>query len=169
MSRSSIVGAAAWSLPVVSLAARAPDASASLARARLVKETFAVFKANYVSSKPTKVRAFVQLRNAPTPSTPAPQPTINPLTAVVTYGGNLVAASDPTNIAGAGWSFAGRSTNADGSVAFTFTYTRPLAPYASTSQLEFSAALLPNPSGPSAGVLTASAAGVTPLGPTPSS
>lgn len=162
LGRRRVLWSAAWSAPVVVVAARAPAVAASpgVLPARLSFDEFGVFRAadDPVSGKPTAVAPQLQVQNLNYAPFPQVSATLTSLTVVVRFPTQRVgAAPTPTRLTGTGWAYTG-STTSGTDTDFTFIWTGSLPPGGSTSRLRFQVALSDRNPGPFG--VSASASGV---------
>lgn len=146
---------AAWAVPAVAVAAAAPAVAAS-GGGTITFYTFETSPAGYNAlGRPTRLTSILQFGN-----TGVPPVTITTITLTVTFPAARVSGAAPTGITGAGWTYG--TTSVSGSArSFTFTWTGSLAPYGSSSQLQFDVALGDNSPGTIASTATAKAPGGT--------
>ena len=147
-----VLGAAAWTAPVV-LAARGVPAFAASPRGKLSLNYFNVYGANYVNGAYTALESGLSVLNVYTPTSP----TLTSITVSVRIPATRVAGAPATLKAGPpGWAASGAVLSGADWV-YTFTYTGSVSPGGGTTDLKFVVPLRNTVAAPF--VMTATASG----------
>jgi hypothetical protein len=130
--RRTVVRAAVWTAPVVAMATAAPALAVS-AGAQLRFDTFNLFGADYnKSGDPTTLESKVQVENVFVTN----GPTLKTVTLTVSYPDTRTNGGKPTQVNGAGWSFAS-AAHTDGTWTYTFLFVGSVPTSQSTPELDY--------------------------------
>jgi len=131
--RRTVVRTAVWTAPAVAVATAAPALAASVGAFKLKFDTFNLFPADFnAQGEPQSLESKVQVENVFQQN----GPTLTTLTLVVSYPDTRTTGGAPTQLSGAGWSFAS-ATHAGSSWAYTFLFVGSVPTSQSTPQLDY--------------------------------
>ena len=131
--RRTVVRTAVWTAPAVAMATAAPALAASAGSAQLKFDTLNLFPADFNDKGvPQSLESKVQVENLFQQN----GPTLTTLTLTVSYPDTRTNGGDPTQVTGAGWSFAS-ATHTGSRWVYSFLFVGNVPTSKSTSELDY--------------------------------
>jgi hypothetical protein len=131
--RRTVVRTAVWTAPAVAMATAAPALAASVGTFKLKFDTLNLFPADFNDKgEPQSLASNVQVENLFQQN----GPTLTTLTLTVSYPDTRTSGGAPTQLTGAGWSFAS-VTHAGSSWVYAFLFVGSVPTSKSTSELDY--------------------------------